>query len=153
MVEREAAALILTVEKLLGHKIRAKRKELARWQLQKEQAVHNEERCVREISEMEMAIAVFKRAIGVHAEAPSTDEIDDLRFRTQTVAQSCIDIMSKAGGRARVTHILKKLMRAGKLKSYQSGYATITKTLDRDERFRKVARGEFELAETPDELR
>jgi len=151
VVKREAASVILAVEELLGHKIRVKKKELARWQLQREQAAHNEERCVREISEMEMAIAVFKRAIGLETEAPSTDEIDGLRFRTQTVAQSCIDIMGKAGGRARVTHILKTLMRAGKLKSYRSGYATITKTLDRDERFRKVARGEFELAESPDE--
>ena len=153
MVERNAATAIETGEKVLGNKIRLKKKELAQWQSRREEAVRNEEQCLREISEMEMAIAVFRKAIGLEAEAPPTDEVDVLRFRSQTVVQSCGYIMSKSGGRARVTDILKMLLRAGKLKNYRRGYATITKTLDRDARFRRVARGEFELVATPDELR
>jgi hypothetical protein len=154
MIERKAASAIETVEKVLGNKIRLKKKELAQWQSRREEAVRNEEECLREISEMEMAIAVFRKAIGLEAEAPPTDEIDVLRFRSQTVAESCGYIMSKSGGRARVTDILRMLLRAGKLKNYRSGYATITKTLDRDGRFRRVGKGEFALAATyPDELR
>lgn len=136
---------ILTLEKVLGEKIRGRQRELETWRQKREEASQKEEECLRDISEMDMAIAVFRRAVGLHADVPPTDELDVLRYRNQTVAQSAYDITRNAGGRARVTDITKTLVRAGKLKDSRVGYATVTKTLDRDQRFRKAGRGEYAI--------
>lgn len=141
---------IETLEKVLTQKIRAKKKELADWQTRREEAAKREESCLREISEMEMAIAVFKRAFGLEAEAPPTDELYLLRFRSQPIAQSCLDMMRQRGDRAKVVDLTKVLVRAGKLKNYRTGYATVTKTLDRDKRFNKSGPGEYEIAKSPE---
>lgn len=151
MAKKEATTAINTLEKLLRQKIRAKKKDLMVWRAQREEAAQQEEQCLREISEMELAIAVFRRAFGMEAEVPPTEELDALRFRTQTIAQSCLDIMRQNNGRARVTDMTTILVRAGKLKDYRRGYAIVTKTLDRDERFRRSGRGEFEIAESREE--
>ena len=137
---------ILTLEKVLSRKIRARQKDLASWRRKREEASRNEGECLREISEMEMAIAVFRRALGLHSDVPPTDEIDVLRYRSQTVAQSAEDIMRGAGDRARVVDITKTLVRAGKLKDSRVGYAVVTKALDRSERFKKVGKGEYSVA-------
>ena len=149
MADKKVSDAVLTLEKVVAQKIRTKKKELAQWRVQREEAARNEEQCLRDVSEMELAIAVFRRAIGLEAEAPSTDELDLLRLRSQTIAESCLDIMRRSGGRSRVTEIVKLLFQAGKLKNRRTGYATVTKTLDRDERFRRVGRGEFEIGTTP----
>lgn len=151
MVKNEATTAIGTLERVLTQKIRGKKKELAQWQARLQEAARNEELCLREISEMEMAIAVFRRAFGLESEVPPTDELDILRYRNQTIAESCLDIMRKNGGRARVTEITRTLLKAGKIRNYRTGYAVVTKTLDRDERFRRKGRGEFEIADRPQE--
>ena len=136
---------ILTLEKVLSQKIRARQRELAEWRHKREEASQKEEDCLRDISAMEMAIAVFRRALGLQAEVPPTDELDVLRYRSQTVAQSAEDIMRGVGGRARVVDIAKTLVRAGKLKSNRVGYAIVTKALDRSDRFEKVGKGEYSI--------
>ena len=148
MATKEESTAISALQGVVQRKIRAKKKELAVWRSQLEEAARQEEQCVREISEMELAIAVFRRALGLEAEAPPTHELDILRFRSQTIAESCLDIMRASGGRARVTEITKILLRAGKLKEYRTGYAIVTKSLDRDVRFRRSGRGEFEIADS-----
>ncbi len=83
----------------------------------------------------------------MESEVPPTDELDVLRYRNQTIAESCLDIMRRNGGRARVTDITRTLLRAGKIRNYRTGYAVVTKALDRDDRFRRMGPGEFEIAE------
>ena len=58
---------IESVEKVLGQKILSQRQKLARWQSRREAAEAAEEECLRQIAEMEMAIAVLKRTIGQDA--------------------------------------------------------------------------------------
>ena len=144
--KKEASSAVLTLEKILGQKIRARQKDLAHWRMQREEAAQKEEECLKSIAEMEMAIAVFRRALGLASEAPPTDELDVLRYRSQTVAQSCLDIMRSTGGRAKVTDMTRVLVRAGKLRNYRTGYATVTKTLDRDQRSVKIGRGEYAIS-------
>ena len=138
---------ILTLERVLSQKIRAQQRELATWRQKREEASGKEDECLRTISEMEMAISVFRRALGLQSEVPPTDELDVLRYRSQTVSQSAYEIMQSAGGRARVTDITKVLLRAGKLKDSRIGYAVVTKALDRANQFRKVGRGEYSIVD------
>jgi len=135
------------VEKALAVKIRAQRRDLAKWQTQREEAEREEEACLRQIAEMEMAIAVLRRSIGLESAPPGTDQLDNTRFRSQTISQSCMDMMRSGGGRAKVADIAKALMSAGKLKNKRNAYSTVVKTLDRDARFERVGVGEFALVE------
>ena len=149
VARKERTSAITTLETVLAQKIRVKKRELTDWRTRREEAAKREEMCLREISEMEMAIAVFKRAFGLEAEPPPTDELYLLRYRSQTIAQSCFDMMRETGRPAKVVDLTKALLRAGKLKNYRTGYAIVTKTLDRDERFRKSGRGEYEIVRSP----
>lgn len=141
----QSEGAIGTLERVLAQKIRAKQKELMQWQTQREEASRNEEHCLREISEMELAIAVFRRAFGLESDAPPTDDLNVLRYRSQTIASSAFDIMRESGGRARVVDITKTLIKAGKLKPTRTAYASVTKTLDRDDRFTKAGPGTYQI--------
>jgi len=147
VAQNGAGDAIQTVEKVLAQRIRAKKKELLQYQAEREEAERREATCLTEISEMELAVSVFRKAFGLESQAPTTAGLDRLKLRTQTVRQSCIEIMKGSGGRAKVTDITRALIGAGKLRNYRGGYATVTKTLDRDDRFRRVGKGEFELVE------
>jgi len=138
-----------SVEKGLSQQIKLKNRELADWQGRRQEAEIKEEQLVREITEMEMAIAVLRRSLGLDAAPPSTDQLETIRFRNQTVAQSCIEIMQVNDGRSRVADITKILIAAGKLRG-RSAYSTVVKTMDRDGRFRKSGRGVFELVRPSD---
>ena len=137
---------IEAVENALSQKIKDQQKELLRWQAQREEAEAGEEGCLRQIAEMELAIAVVKRSVGLYGFVPRTEQLDSIRYRSQTIAQSCWEIMRASGGRAKVKDITKALKDAGKVKG-RSAYSTVVKTLDRDERFTRVGVGEFALTE------
>ena len=139
------AAAVESVEKGLTQRIKARSKELSHWQAQREEAERREQQCAREITEMEMAMAVLRRSLGLDAPAPSTEQLDLIRLRSQTVVLSCIEIMRANGGKGRVADITKTLIAAGKLRG-RSAYSTVIKTMDRDSRFHKTGRGEFALA-------
>lgn len=138
-----------SVERGLAQRIKVKNKELSQWQTQRKEAEVGEEQCLREISEMEMAIAVLRRSLGLDAAPPSTDQLQAIRYRNQTVVKSCVEMLQAKGGRGRVADITKVLIAAGKLRG-RSAYSTVIKAMDRDRRFQKVGRGEFELIEPQD---
>ena len=152
-MRKQPETAVGTLERVLAQKIRGKQKELGEWQARREEAARNEEQCLREIAEMELAVAVFRRAFGLEAGAPPTEDLNVLRYRSQTVANSAFDIMRENGGRARVVDITKILVRAGKIKASRSAYSTVTKTLDRDDRFEKVSAGTFKIAEGAEHAR
>jgi len=64
-----------SVEKGLSQQIKLKNRELADWQGRRQEAEIKEEQLVREITEMEMAIAVLRRSLGLDAAPPSTDQL------------------------------------------------------------------------------
>lgn len=88
--------------------------------------------------------------LGWESGVPPTDDLNVLRYRSQTIASSAFDIMCESGGRARVIDITKTLVKAGKLRATRTAYSTVTKTLDRDERFTKAGAGTYRFADLPE---
>lgn len=141
------------IEAAITDRIAEKRALLVRWREKKEEAARQEEMVLGEIGELELALSVLRRVLG----KPTPDQLfgglDMMRFRTQTVAQSCLEIIRQKGGRAKVTEIINVLIAAGKLKDNRRiAYATVVKSMERDERFRKVGKGEYGLVEAEEAL-
>jgi len=137
------------IEAAIGDQIGEKRALAVRWGEKKQEAARQEEAVLKEIGELELALSVLRRVLG----KPTPDELfgglDMMRFRSQTVAQSCFEIIEGKGGRAKVTEIIDILIAAGKLKDDRRiAYGTVVKSMERDERFRKVGKGQYGLAET-----
>ena len=137
------------IEKVMRERIADKRRQMARWHRRKEDAARREEMLLKELSELELALSVLRRVIGKPTPPDLFGALDTRRLRGQTVADSCFDIIRQRGGRARVTEIIDMLIAAGKLKDDRRiAYATVVKSMERDDRFAKVGRGEYGLAET-----
>lgn len=140
---------IEVIEAAIRDQIAEKRALAGRWREKKQEAARQEEAVLREIGELELALSVLRRVLG----KPTPDELfgglDMMRFRSQTVAQSCFEIIQGKRGTAKVTEIIDMLISAGKLKEDRRiAYGTVVKSMERDERFTKVGRGEYGLAET-----
>lgn len=138
---------------VLEERMAHKRRIMEGWRKRKEEAARQEHTLLDEIAELELALKVLRRVLG----KPSAQEVfgglDMMRFRTQTVAESCYEIISQKGGRAKVTEIIDILIAAGKLKDDRRiAYGTAVKSMERDERFVKVGRGEYGLTEIEEAL-
>jgi hypothetical protein len=149
---KEFEGTIDSIEAAIGDRIAEKRALAVRWRDKKEEAGREEEAALREVAELELALNVLRRVVG----KPTPDEqfggLDLMRFRNQTVAQSCLEILEARGGRAKVTDIIDILIAAGKLKDDRRiAYGTAVKSMERDERFTKVGRGEYGLADRAEE--
>jgi len=141
------------IEAAMENRIAEKRASLARWQKKKEEAAREEEAVLNEIGELELALNVLRRVLGKPTPDGLFGALDMMRFRSQTVAQSCYEIISEKGGRAKVTEIIDILIGAGKLKDDRRiAYGTAVKSMERDERFVKVGPGEYGVTETEEAL-
>ena len=137
------------IERVMRERIADKRRQMTRWHQRKEGAARREEALLKELSELELAVSVLRRVVGKPTPPDLFGALDTRRLREQTVADSCFDIIRERGGRAKVTEIIDILIAAGKLKEDRRiAYATVVKSMERDERFTKVGRGEYGLAET-----
>lgn len=138
---------IEAIEEAIRNQIAEKRALAVRWGEKSQDAGRQEEAVLEEVGELELALSVLRRVLG----KPTPDDLfgglDMMRFRSQTVAQSCFEIIQAKGGRAKVTEIIDILIAAGKLKDDRRiAYGTAVKSMERDERFRKVGRGEYGFA-------
>ncbi|MGB5932970.1 MAG: hypothetical protein WBH57_07880 [Anaerolineae bacterium] len=141
------------IEAAIKDQMGEKRAVAARWRDRKELAAQQEEAALNEIGELELALRVLRRVLGKPTPEGLFGGLDMMRFRTQTVAESCFEIISQKGGRAKVTEIIDILIAAGKLKrDRRIAYGTVVKSMERDERFVKVGPGEYGLAETEEAL-
>lgn len=132
------------IENAIGDRIDGKRLEASRWRTTREEAAEREQTILKEVAELELAINVLRRLLGKPSQNELFGGLDMMRFRSQTVADSCFEIMAAKGGRAKVTDIIDILIEAGKLKDDRRiAYSTAVKSMDRDERFVKVGRGEY----------
>lgn len=101
-----------------------------------------------ELGELETSLSVHDRLMGVATSAPSTANSNAKRFKRATTADSCAVLMKESGGHARVRDLMERLVKAEKLTTnYKTAYATVLKALQRDDRFERIARGEFALKE------
>lgn len=141
------------IEAMLEERIAEKRRVMERWQKKKEQAAQREHTLRDEIGELELALKVLRRVVGKPSAEEAYSALDMMRFSTQTVAESCYEIIRDKGGRAKVTEIIDILIAAYKLKDDRRiAYGTAVKSMERDERFVKVGPGEYGLAETQEAL-
>lgn len=136
-----------TIEAVLNDRIKERRKDLERWQRIKTEAVSEEDAVLRDISEMELALNVLRRVMGKPMLEEPFPSLDILRFQTQTIAQSALDIMEEKGGKAKIGEITDLLIRAGKLKSDRRiSYGTVLRIVSRDARFVRLEPGTYGLA-------
>lgn len=141
------------IEAVIRDRIAEKRDLLVRWREKKEEAARQEEAVLKEVGELELALGVLRRVLGKPTPDHLFGGLDMMRFRTQTVAQSCFEMITEKGGRAKVTEIINILIAAGKLKDDRRiAYGTAVKSMERDARFRKVGKGEYGLAGTEEAL-
>ena len=139
--------ILQAVEEVLSLKVARRQKDLEYWQKMKEDAAREEDAVLQDIGEMELALNVLRRVVGKPAMHEAFPGIDILRFRTQTVAESALEMMESQDGRAKVREITDALMRAGKLKpNRRIAYSTVLKILDRDDRFVRIGPGTYGLA-------
>ena len=139
------------IEAVLGERIAEKRRLAARWRGRKRRAEAREEAALKELGELQLALSVLRRVLGKPTPTGLFDGLDMMRLRTQTVADSCFEIVGEKGGTAKVTEIIDILIAAGKLKDDRRiAYATVVKSMERDDRFTKVGRGEYGLAASED---
>lgn len=150
---REFEDTIDSIEAAIRDQIAEKRALAARWREKKEEAAHQEDLALKEVAELELGLNVLRRVVGKPTPDDQFGGLDLMRFRNQTVAQSCFEIVEAKGGRAKVTDIIDILIAAGKLKDDRRiAYGTAVKSMERDERFTKVGRGEYGLADGAEEL-
>jgi hypothetical protein len=150
---REFEDTIDSIEAAIRDQIAEKRNLALRWRERKEEAAHEEEAALTEVGELELALNVLRRVVGKPTPDDQFGGLDLMRFRSQTVAKSCFEIIEARGGTAKVTDIIDILIAAGKLKDDRRiAYGTAVKSMERDERFRKVGRGEYGLADVAEEL-
>jgi len=144
---------IEAIEGAIKARIAEKRALAVRWREKKEEAARQEEAVLEEVGELELALNVLRRVVGKPTRDDLFGGLDMMRFRTQTVAESCYEIIGQKGGRAKVTEIIDILIAAGKLKDDRRiAYATAVKSMERDERFVKVGAGQYGLAEAEEAL-
>jgi hypothetical protein len=148
---QELEGSVEAIETVIKDRIAEKQVLVDRWRQRKTHAAEREEAALQEVGELELALSVLHRVLG----KPTADELfgalDMMRFRRQTVADSCFEIVREKGGTAKVTEIIDILIEAGKLKDDRRiAYGTAVKSMERDERFTKVGRGEYGLAERED---
>ena len=137
----------------ISKKIQSKQKDLRRLREEIETRRSKEAEYAKEIAQMEAAMSVLAGEFGPKGRPPQgLNGISAHTLRSQTVGDSAYAIMKAGGGSAKVTAILEKLREVGKLKSYESGYSTIKKTLDRDKRVEKRAPGVYGLVPPTDWL-
>lgn len=148
----EFADTIDSIEAAIRDQIAEKRSLATRWREKKEEAAHQEDVALKEVAELELGLNVLRRVVGKPTPDDQFGGLDLMRFRNQTVAQSCLEIVQAKGGAAKVTDIIDILIAAGKLKDDRRiAYGTAVKSMERDERFTKVGRGEYGLADRAEE--
>jgi len=109
------------------------------------------------VNELNRALSIYRSVMGLPnaSKPPAASELfpqASMSFTvgaqaTRTIADIAEDYMAEHGGRAKVTDIVRELVRLKRLKGKHGDYGTVYGTLKRNERrFIWVGEGEFAVA-------